>query len=434
MTRTQGTRGRGARKLLVLGAMAIAAGLCGIEAHAQSLDAQYAYYLTGKCQNLGFARGANKVVLPGQAGPHLSAFCSGPIAVGGVSEASASGGGAVAETVSESGDEERALQRRRERLQKSNSGEAATPDPSDAELASFGATSIFTSLDYLHERQTTTTYESGRHSSGFGGLLGADRRFGAKVLAGLALQYAGQSGTIDSGGNFLTHTRGVRIYGSWLPVEGLFFDGAAGFDHRDLYTQRIVELQVVTFGNPRYPGTVSYNPPPLPADSTAHERNFSGEWHAGYDFSFSGLSIGPRAALTFAHSVLDPYVESGTTPMTLALNAQTRTFLRSLIGFQVAQALNLRTGALVPQLNVDWVHEYRDDQQLLSAHFAEDLRPDPVELHFLDNPPDRDWFVIRLAAVAVFRHGLNAFAAVERTAGNTYIERSRASLGVRWEL
>ncbi len=71
---------------------------------------------------------------------------------------------------------------------------------------------------------------------------------------------------------------------------------------------------------------------------------------------------------------------------------------------------------------------------MLSAHFAEDLRPQPVELHFLNNPPDRDWCVVRLGAVTVLPHGLNAFTAIERTAGNRYIERYQASLGLRLEL
>ncbi len=433
--RTNGNR-RTARRLLLLVPMMLGAGFCARSARAQSLDDQYAYYLTGKCQNLGFARDAFNGVLPGQAGPHLQAYCSGPVAVGGGNETTSLGGGAAAEEISNSGgEEEQALKRRRGRLRDSSAEPATAADAgAETELASFGATSAFVSFDYLHERQTATPYEAGRHSSGFGGLLGADRRFGEKALAGLAFRYSEQSGTLDSGGDFATHTPGIRIYGSWLPIAGLFIDGAAGLDRRGLDTRRIVTLKVLTFGNPLYPPSVSYDPPPAPASSTTHERDLSGELHIGYDFSLSSLTIGPRAAVTVAHSSLDSYIESGETPMTLAVNAQTRTSLRSALGFQATDAVNLRTGVLVPQLGVEWLHEYRDDQRILSAHFAEDLRPQPVELRFLNNPPDRDWFVVRLGAVTVLPHGLNAFAAIERTAGNRYIERYQASLGVRLEL
>lgn len=425
---------------LALGAMVVCLGMYGTQARAQSpgpsLNDQYAYYLMGKCQNLGFTRGPNNVLTPGQAGPQLAAFCSGPPPTGGVSEASSLGGGATAEEISNSGGEEdEALKRRRGRLREPDSDHAPAVDSGqDAELASSGATSVFASFDWLRERQTATEFEDGRHSTGYDGLLGIDRRFGDKALAGIALRYAEQSGTFDSGGDFSVHTPGVSIYGSWLPVNGFFLDGAVGFDRRGLDTHRIVTLKVLTYGAPGYPPNVSYNPPPASADSTTDERDLGAELHSGYDFSLGSLTVGPRASVTFAHSDLDPYTETGDTPMTLAVNEQTRTSLRSQLGFQLTDAIKLPMGVLVPQLNADWLHEYRDPQQMLSAHFAEDLRPDPVELHFLNNPPDRDWFVIRAAAVVVLPHGFSGFAAVARTAGNLYIQRVQATLGVRMEL
>ena len=425
---------------LALCAMVTAWGMAGMQARAQStgqsLDEQYAYYLTGKCQNLGFTRGPNNVVVPGQAGPALAAFCSGPPITGGSSATSSLGGGATAEEISNTGGEEdEALKRRRGRLRDSDSDQTPAADSGqDAELASFGATSIFASFDALRERQTATEFEDGRHSTGYDGLLGMDRRFGAKAVAGIAFRYTEQSGTFNSGGNFSVHAPGVSVYGSWLPVDGLFLDGAVGFDHRGLDTQRVVALKVLTYGAPGYPPNVSYNPAPASADSNTHEQDLGAELHIGYDFSLGSLAIGPRASVTFAHSDLDPYTESGATPMTLAVNEQTRTSLRSQLGFQVTNAFKLPTGVLVPQFNAEWLHEYRDPQQLLSAHFAEDLRPDPVELHFLNNPPDRDWFVVRLAAVVVFPRGFSAFAALERTAGNLYIQRAQATLGIRMEL
>jgi uncharacterized protein YhjY with autotransporter beta-barrel domain len=421
----------------ILAVAAVALPLWGARVQAQTqaqtlqtLDNQYAYYLPGKCQNMGFARDESFNLLPGQAGPHLAAYCSGLPIVSGGQENNSTGGAAGAEDLSnQGGEEDRALQRRRKRLE----NDAGAADPADTELASFGATSVFSSLDYQHEHQIDTPYEAGRTASGFGGLLGADHRFGTQAVAGVALRYQGESGSIDSGGHFSTHTPGVRAYGSWVPVEGLFIDADVGFDRRDLDTTRIVGLQVITFGHGG-PGVISYNPPLAAAVSSAREGVASGALQTGYDFRFGGLAIGPRVAVAVSHSVLDPYVESGDTPMTLAFDEQKRTSLRSLAGLQATQALNLRGWVLVPQLNVDYVHEYRDDQQLLTAHFAEDLRPDPTQLQFLNNPPDRDWFVFRLSAVASLPHGVSLFAAAEATSGNTYVQRYVVTLGARWEL
>jgi uncharacterized protein YhjY with autotransporter beta-barrel domain len=421
----------------VLAAAAVALPVWGARAQAQTqaqtlqtLDDQYADYLPGKCQNMGFARDASFNLLPGQAGPHLAAYCSGFPIVSGGQENNSTGGAAGAEDLNnQGGEEDRALQRRRRRLE----NDAGVADPADTELASFGATSVFSSLDEQHEHQINTPYEAGRTASGFGGLLGADHRWGTTAVAGVALRYQGESGTIESGGHFSTHAPGVRAYGSWVPVEGLFIDADVGFDHRDLDTLRIVGLQVITFGHGG-PGAISYDPPLASAVSSTHEGIASGALQTGYDFRFGGLAIGPRVAVAFSHSVLDPYVESGDTPMTLAFDEQTRTSLRSLAGLQATHAINLRGWVLVPQLNADYVHEYRDDQQLLTAHFAEDLRPDPTQLRFLNNPPDRDWFVFRLSTVAVLPDGVSLFAAAETTSGNTYLRRYVATLGARWEL
>jgi uncharacterized protein YhjY with autotransporter beta-barrel domain len=423
------TRGR----LLLAGAAVITAVAWAPASRAQSLDDQYAYYLTGKCQNMDFARGPGNVLLPGQAGPDLEAYCSGPPVTAGNQETSGSGGGAAAEQISSPATEaQRALARRRKRLR--SSGKSSPVDPSDMNLGSFGAASFFMTLDYAHWRQTGTQYEAARRSHGFGGLVGGDYRFGERALAGVAFEYDEQSGTIATGGNFSTRAPGVRIYGSWYPAGNLFIDVDAGFDHKTVDTGRIVALKIVTFGPPGYPGIVSYNPAPALATSSAHQRDASGDLRVGYDWHFAGFGVGPRVALQYARSMLDPYVESGSTPMTLAFNAQRRTFLRSRVGLQATQALNGPAWVLVPQLTAEWVHEHRDDQQLLTAHFAEDLRANPVELRFLDNPPDRDWFDIRLSAVAVFPHGVSAFVSLESTAGNRYIERYQASLGLRLEL
>jgi len=53
--------------------------------------------------------------------------------------------------------------------------------------------------------------------------------------------------------------------------------------------------------------------------------------------------------------------------MTLAFDSQTATSLRSMIGPQLSKAFNIANAVIVPQLNADWVHEYRDDQRVISS-------------------------------------------------------------------
>jgi uncharacterized protein YhjY with autotransporter beta-barrel domain len=419
---------------LALALVSVWAVLCSPPAAAQSLDDQYEYYLRNACENLGFARDASLALLPGQAGPHLAAYCYGNPVQGGSISSSSGGGAGAGETRDQGSEDGAALRRRRERLQEQRAGAAPAADRSDIDVASLGATSVFLSANYRHERQSGTPFEAGRRLHGLDALLGADYHFGRRGLAGLALKYGTQSGDIDSGGDFESRTRGAWAYGSWLPLEGGFVDLAAGIDAERLHTRRIVARQIVMLAPPPLPPRIGYNPPPLPAISDARGRATGAELRAGYDFSWSRAAVGPRAALTLRHAQWDPYLESGVTPMTLAFDAQTMTSLRSLVGIQGSRAFSWRGGVLVPQLNADWVHEYRDDQRVLSAHFAEDLRAAPTGLHIRNNPPDRDWYQLRFGTVAVFAHGFSAFVALEGTAGHAYLERYRASLGVRLEL
>jgi uncharacterized protein YhjY with autotransporter beta-barrel domain len=417
---------------------AVFAALFALAAHGQTLDQQYDFYLSTvvhRCDNMGFARQGFDELVPGQAGPHLFAYCSGPpIVTGGGGNGSSSGGGAgVAESRGEGAEEDAALRRRRDRLRAANGDKPAAADASDFDLGSLGATSAFLSLDYEHERQKTTEYEAGRRSHDLNGTLGIDHRFGPRGLAGLALKYAEQSGVIDSGGDFHAHGQAVWAYGSWMPRDGLFVDLAAGLGSRSLHTGRIVSREI--FNMDRF-GNVSshFNPAPALAISNTHEHDVNAELRTGYDFSFSSLSIGPRAAVTMRHTSLDAYIEAGDTPMTLAFDSQKTTSLRSLIGFQATRAFTAASMVFVPQLNADWVHEYRDDQRVITAHFAEDLRPNPSQLRFLNTAPDRDWLLLRASLVTVFPHGVSAFTSFESTAAHSYIDRYRASVGLRVEL
>src|SRR5690606_29463388 len=95
---------------------------------------------------------------------------------------------------------------------------------------------------------------------------------------------------------------------------------------------------------------------------------------------------------------------------------------RASLGVHVSKALGLDEGALVTQLNIDWLHELEDDQRLITARFAEDLRPNAAKLSFLNQAPDRDWLNLRVSVVRVFSTRSSAFLSLEGTAGHDYLD------------
>lgn len=413
-------------------------------ADPRTLDGQYEFYLTHstvRCQGMGFQRDEFATLVPGQAGPLLSEYCSGPPPVGGGSAPpNASGGGTGAVLGRGNGaTEDGALRRRRDGIRDDNR-DAASVSPnadaigSDLDLGQRGNASAFLSFDHERERQQRTHFEAGRRSDLFGATLGADYRFGITGVAGVAIRYGELSGDFaGNGGDYKTRNRGASLYGSWFPGRGLFVDVTAGVDLKRIDTTRIVSLRKTVLGAPGGPPNVFFDPPPTPVTSDNDARESSGEIRAGYDLFAGTVTVGPRASLAMRRTEVDAVVERGNTPMALAFDSQTQDSLRSALGVQGSRAFNIASGMIVSQLNLDWVHEFEDDQRVITAHFAQDLRADPSQLRFLNEAPDRDVFVARLSTVAVFPHGLSAFGSIQSLFGHEYLDRYGVSVGVRVE-
>lgn len=403
--------------------------LLAAPATAQTLDEQYNFYLDRYCDAMGFARNSNGTLVAGQAEPNLESFCRVPPAGDGSPTITSQPGAAWPGSVSADGRETAA--RRRAEAQGEESG-------ADIELAGFANASLFVSLDYRREEQRATRHESGRVTRALGGLLGFDYRTGTRGLLGVAASHGRTSGELDTGGEYKGHNWGGLVFGSWWPMDNVFVDLALGFDRTRLESQRIVSRPVLVTSNPPSPNppvtTPGYRPAPAPAYSQPRRSDTSGELSAGYDFVLRGFTGGPRLALSLKHSRLDQFSETGATPMTLTFEKRGVDSAQSLAGLQMSLAIPTPLLVLVPQFTADWVHEYRDDQQLIRARFAEDLRPDPSRLGFLNNAPDRDWFVLRTSVAATLIHGFSGFIAAEATIGHALVDRWHASLGLRLEL
>lgn len=202
-----------------------------------TLDQQYDFYLgsiSRRCQNMNFAVDDELVLLPGQAGPRLEAFCSGPPSVGGGGSSNAQGGSSGAASGTRGAAEDAALRRRREQLREQGKGEKP-PQENDLSLFESGKASVFLSADYQHEKQQLTRFEAEHRSDLFSGTLGADYRFGTTAVAGAALKYEDRSGDFaGAGGDFQSRGQGAVLYGSWLPRANLFVDANVGAMRREL--------------------------------------------------------------------------------------------------------------------------------------------------------------------------------------------------------
>ncbi len=61
----------------------------------------------------------------------------------------------------------------------------------------------------------------------------------------------------------------------------------------------------------------------------------------------------------------------------------------------------------MPYTRLDWLHEFKDDAQVINAYFSGDSSGNAIRIE-TDNP-DRDYLRLRMGASAQFRQGVTLF-------------------------
>lgn len=398
--------------------------------NSQTLDQEYDFYLATKCRNLNFDRDGISNILPNQAGPNLFAFCNGPAPtappVPGTT-INSTGGGAGAASSRDNGSDDAALRRRREELRQQESN----PSQANVELLNTGNLGVFMSLDFQRSRQDVTVFEAGSQSDRIGFVIGADYRVGSTAVFGVALNQSSLSGDFTGGGNFEKDSDAVWLYSTWFPNNNFFLDFSIGLENYDQAASRLVGRQIVTPSPNGF--DITFSPALNFANGNVDSDASVVDFRGGYDFVITALTVSPRFALVSRKTDIDSYIESGNTPMTLRFNRQSEKSQLGSLGIQASRAFSLPVGVINLQLNIDYLHEFKDDQRIITAHFAEDLRPNPVQLRFLNQAPDRDWYNSRVSATAVLSGGLNGFISIEQSFGHDYLEQLSASFGLRKE-
>ena len=68
---------------------------------------------------------------------------------------------------------------------------------------------------------------------------------------------------------------------------------------------------------------------------------------------------------------------------------------------------NTKIGSILPQANVEWVHEYGYNQRVLRAQFVEDLTHSNFRV--LSDKPDRDYMQAGFSLQGEFAHDISGF-------------------------
>jgi len=269
----------------------------------------------------------------------------------------------------------------------------------DDALPKFG---LFASYDSESFDKDPTAFEPGFDSSRDGFTIGIDYRVTNNTVIGFAAGRQNIDGAFrSSGGNFDTDKDKYLIFFSYQPHEKFYLDTMLGFTDDDYkINRRIVFIDTDSV-------SMAFTDSFVDARSTGDvlEANIN----AGLNFNSGSLSYGPRFGLSYTRSKIDAFSETGTTGLELAYNQHSERSLISTLGFQLSYANSTSFGVVLPFMAIDYLHEFQQDQENISAFFSGDLRVNPTPVVFSNDTPDRNYLRINFGVSSVFSNGFSAF-------------------------
>jgi len=204
-----------------------------------------------------------------------------------------------------------------------------------------------------------------------------------------------------------------------------YLELAAGYDANSQELRRNPVFQESTRAIPQVDGLLVAD-----VDGSTTWSSVNG----GVDFGGGTFTAGLYAGVTWGKSELDPYTERDTNASGLAMSFSSteRDSLLGHAGLRMAYTFNMAHGVVVPQLRVEYQHEFEDDITSVATSFV--LDPDATS--FVLNGAERDASAIEVGfgISAVFANGWQPFLNVDVLTGSEDLDRTRVTLGVRVEL
>ena len=155
----------------------------------------------------------------------------------------------------------------------------------------------------------------------------------------------------------------------------------------------------------------------------------------GHDFQKGGLSIGPYGRVLYTKLGFDQSVETlETGPGSgLAVVIETRdlTSIASQVGAKFTYSHSTDWGVVIPHVQVEWEHEFKDDPAQITTRFLNDPIAAPIVI--TGDPQDTDYFRIGLGLSMILSKGRSGFFYYEQVLGRDGYSQYNVGLGLRME-
>lgn len=232
-------------------------------------------------------------------------------------------------------------------------------------------------------------------SRNWGALSGYDYAVSPNLFIGAAFGYKDTELNSDDGSDLDGDTVVGMLYGSWMPQEGVHIDGFASWGVSEFDSNRFIGVGFATTDIDQDIATVGIR----------GTKTFATE---------SGVQYGPIAQLQWAYADTDGFTETGPFPA-LEIGDFDQSSLRTFLGGYVARPIQMEGVQLIPQLSVEWIHEYLDTAPEAAIRPADpNFAMDPYTIVEGEEAPE-DTIRITFGASAVFDRGYSVYANFTKT-------------------
>jgi uncharacterized protein with beta-barrel porin domain len=261
---------------------------------------------------------------------------------------------------------------------------------------------------------------------------GVDYRFTADFVAGVALGYNNNSSDLDQNqGNVDVDGYSLNGYFTWYH-DDFYIEGSAiaGWLNYDL--RRRINYQIDSLGPSGGLTTIDQT---AKASPDGHQDSFALAF--GKDFNRGAWTFGPYLRGVYTHLRLDGFSETMSDPsgqgggLGTSVESRSVTSELAVLGARASYAHSYDWGVLVPNVLLEWNHEFKNDPQNVVSRFLADPTQTPIVLS--DTPPDTNYFNLGVGLNAVLPQGRSGFVYFEHLAGYSGAHENRLSVGIRIE-
>lgn len=247
---------------------------------------------------------------------------------------------------------------------------------------------------------------------------GIDYRLSSRSVVGAAIGYANFASDVNGDSALDAKSLLFTGYGSYYLSDRLYVDSRLTYGNVSLDQERRVRFQL---GSTLFDAT---------ALGETDATQFTLASSIGYHLNYGAWSVTPNAGLRYTSSDVDAFEETGADEFNAGYDEQSLSSVQFAVGVQVARAVSLSTGVLMPQFDLSLNNESGDDPEatayLVNGSAAQLFRLD-------EQSPDSSYGTAGLGFVYLMGNGRQAFLNYRHTFGNDDFDRGTLNVGGRFE-